>query len=105
MRVDLLRLDVLEARFFEMIPDGVGGGPFRARDQGRLEARVQFLAGFGPGDGDAGVGAGGVGPGGHAEDAAGGDDAVEFLDAGGGVVGEVNECAGESVRDAGRGNV
>lgn len=32
------------------------------------------------------------------------DDAREFLDAGGAVVGKVDVCAGKSVRDAGRGD-
>ena len=33
-----------------------------------------------------------------------GDDAGEFLDAGGAIVGKVNDCASKSVRDASRGN-
>ena len=103
MRVDLLRLHVLEPRLFEVFPDLLPGVPFRARDEGRFEGRVHFLAGFGPRGRDAGMD--GVDPGGDADDAAGGDDAVEFSDAGGGVVGEVNVCAGEPVRDARRGDV
>ena len=98
VRVDLLRLHVFETGLFEVGSDLFGGGPVWARDQGRFEARVQFFAGVGPGDRDAGVGR--VGPGGDAEDTVGGGDAVEFADAGGGVVGEVNDCSGEGVRDS-----
>ena len=46
----------------------------------------------------------GVDPGVEGEDAARGEDAVEFLDAGGAVVGEVDECACERVADAIRGD-
>ena len=46
-----------------------------------------------------------VSPGGEAEDAAGGDDALEFLDAGGAVVCQVDVCAGETVGDAVGGDV
>lgn len=60
---------------------------------------MHFLAGFGPRDRDARVDR--VGPSVDAEDAVGGDDAVEFLDAGGGVVGKVDVCAGKGVGDAG----
>ena len=103
MRHALLRLHVLERCLFEVVLDQLGSRPLRARDQGRFEARVKFLAGFGPWDRDAGVG--GVGPGIDGLDAVGSEDAVEFVDAGGGVVGEVDVCAGESVRDAGGGDV
>ena len=103
MRVDLLRLHVLEPSLFEVGSDLLRGGPVRARDHGRFEPRVQLLAGLGPGHPDAGVGR--VGPGGDGEDAVGGDDAVEFADAGSRVVGEVNDCAGEGVRDAAGGDV
>lgn len=46
-----------------------------------------------------------VGPGVDTQNAAGGDDTVEFLDAGGGVVGKVDICASKSVGDAGGGDV
>ena len=45
-----------------------------------------------------------VSPGGDAEDTAGGDDALEFSNDGGGVVGKVNDCARESMRDASGGD-
>ncbi len=43
----------------------------------------------------------GVGPGVEGQDAGGGEDAGEFADAGGGVVGEVDVGAGEGVGYAG----
>ena len=98
IRHDLLRLHVLEAGLFEVLLDARGGRPFRIRDDGRFEFGVEALAGFGPGGREARVD--GVDPCVEGEDAAWGDDAVEFLDAGGAVVGEVDECASEGVGDA-----
>ena len=47
----------------------------------------------------------GIGPGIDAEDAPRCDNAVEFFNAGGGVVGKVDVCACESVGDAGGGDI
>lgn len=102
MRHHLLRPHVPEARPFEVRRDLFSRGPVRARDQGRFEVRAHLLAGAGPGDRDAGVGR--VGPGVEGEDAVGGEDAGEFVDAGGAVVGEVDVGAGEGVGDAGGGD-
>ena len=59
---------------------------------------MELLASFGPRSGNAGMLW--VGPGVHADDAAGNEDAVEFADAGGAVVGEVDVGTGEGVGDA-----
>lgn len=98
MRCHLLRLHVFEPSLLEILLDLLRSRPFWARDQRRFEARVQFLARFGPRNRDAWVDW--VGPGVHAYDAPGGDDAVEFLDARCGVVGEIDVGTGEGMGDA-----
>ena len=101
MRRHVLRLHVLPPGRFEVLLDLtlVRSRPFRVRDEGHFEIRVELPAGFGPRAGDAGMGR--VDPGDDADYAARGGDAVEFPDTGRGVVGEVEEERAESVGDTG----
>ena len=95
---DLFRLHVLEPGLFEVSPDLLRSRPIRTCDKGCFEPRMHFQAGVSPRGRNARVDR--VSPGGDAEDAAGGDDAMEFLDAGSGIVGKVDDSARESVSDA-----